>query len=184
MATLPGPVLAFCNSGNRARALYSRDVGTTTTPAETISAACDWEHEAAAVTEAESEAAGAAAVSAASSRDEAAGKSIPVTPACNWDNAFDIVVVGGGSAGLGSLPACCAGVHPCVSPSSNRMTNITINLPGHWSVAVLMRWIKPFAIRPMSFRTALSGSRRKYPDFPRMTIWFIWPMAAPSAISS
>lgn len=101
MATLPGPVLAFCNSGNRARALYSRDVGTTTTPAETISAACDWEHEAAAVTEAESEAAGAVAASATSSRDEAAGKSIPVTPACNWDNAFDIVVVGGGSAGLG-----------------------------------------------------------------------------------
>ncbi|WP_300291858.1 bifunctional protein tyrosine phosphatase family protein/NAD(P)/FAD-dependent oxidoreductase [Nitrosomonas sp.] len=59
MATLPGPVLAFCNSGNRARALYSRTVGTATGPVETVEAAC------------------------------------------NWSNAFDIVVVGGGAAGLG-----------------------------------------------------------------------------------
>lgn len=59
METLPGPVLAFCNSGNRARALYSRDTGTVTAPAETVS------------------------------------------PACNWGNAFDIVIVGGGSAGMG-----------------------------------------------------------------------------------
>lgn len=101
METLPGPVLAFCNSGNRARALYSRDVGTTATPAETTSAACDWEHEAAAVTEADSEAPDAVAVSPALSRDETADKSAAVPSACNWDNAFDIVVVGGGSAGLG-----------------------------------------------------------------------------------
>ena len=59
MATLPGPVLAFCNSGNRARALYSRDTGTAAAATATASAAC------------------------------------------NWGNAFDIVVVGGGSAGLG-----------------------------------------------------------------------------------
>src|SRR5690606_13856197 len=59
METLPGPVLAFCNSGNRARALYSRDTGTVTAPAETVS------------------------------------------PACDWGNAFDIVIVGGGSAGMG-----------------------------------------------------------------------------------
>ncbi|MBE7527380.1 MAG: TIGR01244 family phosphatase [Burkholderiales bacterium] len=100
MATLPGPVLAFCNSGNRARALYSRTVGTATGPVETVEAACDWEHtpEAAAAS-AHGTAANTDKAQAAASHSEAAA--IPVTPACNWSNAFDIVVVGGGAAGLG-----------------------------------------------------------------------------------
>lgn len=80
MTTLPGPVLAFCNSGNRARALYSHDTGTGTATASAgaVSAACDWEH-----------------------TPGTAEKPATVAPACNWGNVFDVVVVGGGSAGIG-----------------------------------------------------------------------------------
>ncbi|MCC6917474.1 bifunctional protein tyrosine phosphatase family protein/NAD(P)/FAD-dependent oxidoreductase [Nitrosomonas sp.] len=97
MATLPGPVLAFCNSGNRARALYNRDAGTAAAPAP-VSAACDWEHTA---DEAAAGSASAPVSTGETSRPAAADRPSAVTPACNWGNAFDVVVVGGGSAGLG-----------------------------------------------------------------------------------
>jgi len=99
MATLPGPVLAFCNSGNRARALYSRTVGTATGPVEIVEAACDWEHTHEAAASAHDTATDTDKAQTTAFHSEAAG--IPVTPACNWSNAFDVVVVGGGAAGLG-----------------------------------------------------------------------------------
>ncbi|MXS86371.1 TIGR01244 family phosphatase [Nitrosomonas sp. HPC101] len=81
MQTLPGPVLAFCGSGNRAQALYTHDTG--------------------------------AAASAGTGTQEKGENSAEVycepvdkreaetVAACNWDNMFDVVVVGGGSGGLG-----------------------------------------------------------------------------------
>lgn len=84
---LPGPVLAFCGSGKRAKALYEQSEATQATgkQEERVTDACNWE--------------------------EGSPKTYSVPPAqagekqtlaaCNWDNAFDIVVVGGGSAGIG-----------------------------------------------------------------------------------
>ncbi|MCB1985610.1 MAG: TIGR01244 family phosphatase [Burkholderiales bacterium] len=61
MAELPGPVLAFCNSGRRASALHAMS----------------------------------------KSDLEVAKMHQATVDACNWGNAFDVVVVGGGSAGIG-----------------------------------------------------------------------------------
>ncbi len=82
MQTLPGPVLAFCGSGNRAQALYARN-----TDASTASASTGTQKKVEDVAE---------------TYCEPADKRQTVTvAACNWDDVFDIVVVGGGSAGLG-----------------------------------------------------------------------------------
>lgn len=62
MQQLPGPVLAFCGSGKRAKALYTHN---DTMPV--------------------------------GSGDELS----PTSAACNWGDVFDIVIVGGGSAGIG-----------------------------------------------------------------------------------
>lgn len=75
MQTLPGPVLAFCGSGNRAQALYTRSVDSPATQAE----------------EGETEA----------YCEPVDKRQVETVAACNWDNLFDVVVVGGGSGGLG-----------------------------------------------------------------------------------
>lgn len=98
---LPGPVLAFCGSGNRARALYSHDTATGATSTEKIVAACDWDHVPDTTATGTHDKAGNTAGTHTISHTEPAGERSPVTAACNWDNAFDIVVVGGGSAGIG-----------------------------------------------------------------------------------
>ncbi len=109
MQTLPGPVLAFCGSGNRAQALYTHTTsagstgGTCNISGSKVEPACDWEH-APDATKADT-----ASVSTVSAEVETSGahcepvdkRKIETTAACNWDNAFDVVVVGGGSGGLG-----------------------------------------------------------------------------------
>jgi sulfide:quinone oxidoreductase len=75
MQSLPGPVLAFCGSGNRAQALYTRSVDSPATQAE----------------EGETEA----------YCEPVDKRQVETVAACNWDNLFDVVVVGGGSGGLG-----------------------------------------------------------------------------------
>jgi len=57
--TLPGPILAFCGSGNRSTALHGL------------------------------------------ATQDVSNNQQPVSDACNWGNAFDVVIVGGGSAGIG-----------------------------------------------------------------------------------
>lgn len=98
---LPGPVLAFCSSGNRARALYRHNTALDAAPTEKSDAACDWRHipdTAAATMHGQTgSATDAHTLSGAGTADERH----PVTAACNWGNAFDVVVAGGGSAGLG-----------------------------------------------------------------------------------
>lgn len=82
MQTLPGPVLAFCGSGNRAQALYTRNTG-----ASTASASTGTQEKVEDVAETYCE--------------PADKRQTETVAACNWDDVFDIVVVGGGSAGLG-----------------------------------------------------------------------------------
>ncbi|MXS80141.1 TIGR01244 family phosphatase [Nitrosomonas sp. GH22] len=82
MQTLPGPVLAFCGSGNRAQALYTRN-----TDASTASASTGTQEKVEDVAETYCE--------------PADKRQTETVAACNWDDVFDIVVVGGGSAGLG-----------------------------------------------------------------------------------
>lgn len=89
LAELPGPVLAFCKSGSRPKALYEMTRQEQEKPsgeAETVTAACSWTGEALATTQVP---------------PPPSEKQLPVIPACNWGNAFDIVVVGGGAAGIG-----------------------------------------------------------------------------------
>lgn len=111
MQTLPGPVLAFCGSGNRAQALYTRTTstsagGTCNTPS-TVEPACDWEHAPDAAKTSAAAAASSAGVAAAEAEATAAycepvdKRQVETVAACNWDNVFDVVVVGGGSGGLG-----------------------------------------------------------------------------------
>lgn len=69
MQTLPGPVLAFCGSGNRAQALYTRSVDSPATQAK----------------EGETEA----------YCEPVDKRQVETVAACNWDNLFDVVVVGG-----------------------------------------------------------------------------------------
>ncbi|BBL34671.1 hypothetical protein Nstercoris_00910 [Nitrosomonas stercoris] len=75
MQSLPGPVLAFCGSGNRAQALYTNntDAAATQTGTEGTEAYCE----------------------------PVDKRQAETVAACNWDNVFDVVVVGGGSGGLG-----------------------------------------------------------------------------------
>ncbi|SDW08319.1 sulfide:quinone oxidoreductase [Nitrosomonas eutropha] len=82
MQTLPGPVLAFCGSGNRAQALYTRNTG-----ASTASASTGTQEKVEDVAETYCE--------------PVDKRQAETAAACNWDNVFDVVVVGGGSAGLG-----------------------------------------------------------------------------------
>lgn len=88
LAELPGPVLAFCGSGKRATALFelTQPQFEKTEKAESVTAACSW-----------TEAAPETIHVPHASQDQ----SVAVTTACNWGNAFDIVVVGGGAAGIG-----------------------------------------------------------------------------------
>ncbi|SDW17437.1 bifunctional protein tyrosine phosphatase family protein/NAD(P)/FAD-dependent oxidoreductase [Nitrosomonas communis] len=86
---LPGPVLAFCKSGSRPKALYQMAKQKQEKPAgeaESVTAACSWTGEAPATAQLSS---------------PSAVKRQPAVPACNWGNAFDIVVIGGGAAGIG-----------------------------------------------------------------------------------
>ncbi|MDT8363802.1 MAG: TIGR01244 family sulfur transferase [Nitrosomonas sp.] len=89
LKTLPEPVFAFCGSGNRSKALYlaSEQKNVTESSADTITDACNWE--------------GGAPQTHTIAQEHPAPGTTPVIPACHWDNAFDIVVVGGGSAGIG-----------------------------------------------------------------------------------
>ena len=84
----PGPILAFCNTGNRARALYelNKQKKISEDGEESVTAACSWTGDALETIRIPH-----------TSRD----KSISVTAACNWGNSFDIVVIGGGAAGIG-----------------------------------------------------------------------------------
>ena len=94
LAELPGPVLAFCNTGNRAKALYELTKQQTEKPEpekperteESVTAACSWTEEA------------PETIPVLHATED---QSLAVTAACNWGNAFDIVVVGGGAAGIG-----------------------------------------------------------------------------------
>ncbi|WP_292917678.1 bifunctional protein tyrosine phosphatase family protein/NAD(P)/FAD-dependent oxidoreductase [Nitrosomonas sp.] len=88
LAELPGPVLAFCNSGNRSQKLYelSRQAQVSESDDESVTAACSWTDEAPETIH----------ISHVSENQSAS-----VVAACNWGNAFDIVVIGGGAAGIG-----------------------------------------------------------------------------------
>lgn len=88
LTELPGPILAFCNTGNRARALYelNKQKKISEDGEESVTAACSW--------------AGDALETIRIPR-ASQDKSISVAAACNWGNAFDIVVIGGGAAGIG-----------------------------------------------------------------------------------
>lgn len=91
LAELPGPVLAFCKTGNRGKTLYELTKQQTEKPEpekpeseeESVTAACSWTEE---------------APEKIHVPHPPADKSLA---ACNWGNAFDIVVVGGGAAGIG-----------------------------------------------------------------------------------
>lgn len=89
LKTLPEPVFAFCGSGKRATALYVDEESSekALSSQDTVTDACNWE--------------GGAPETHVIQQHNAEPKSAPVIPACHWDNAFDIVVVGGGSAGIG-----------------------------------------------------------------------------------
>lgn len=84
LAELPGPVLAFCGSGKRATALY--ELTKQQPDDDSVTAACSWTE---------------AAPEVIHIPHPPHDKSLPVTAACNWSNAFDIVVIGGGAAGIG-----------------------------------------------------------------------------------
>lgn len=88
LTELPGPILAFCNTGNRARALYelNKQEKTSEDGEESVTAACSWTGDALEIIHIPR-----------ASQD----KSMSVAAACNWGNAFDIVVIGGGAAGIG-----------------------------------------------------------------------------------
>ncbi|SDG92612.1 bifunctional protein tyrosine phosphatase family protein/NAD(P)/FAD-dependent oxidoreductase [Nitrosomonas sp. Nm132] len=94
LAELPGPVLAFCKTGSRPQALYQLAGQAQETPEpekpaseeESVTAACSWTEEP------------PETIYVPPPSQE---KQLSVTAACNWGNAFDIVVVGGGSAGIG-----------------------------------------------------------------------------------
>ncbi|MCO6435341.1 sulfide:quinone oxidoreductase [Nitrosomonas nitrosa] len=89
LTELPGPVLAFCGSGKRATALYELtqlETDKMKSEEETVTAACSWTEQA------------PETIPVPHGSTE---KSLLVTAACNWGNAFDIVVVGGGAAGIG-----------------------------------------------------------------------------------
>lgn len=88
LTELPGPILAFCNTGNRARALYGliRQKQAPEYKDESVRAACSWTGE---------------ALETIYILHASQDKSLPVAAACNWGNAFDIVVIGGGAAGIG-----------------------------------------------------------------------------------
>lgn len=89
LKTLPEPVFAFCGSGKRATALYAADEPAQTQPPQqdTITDACNWE--------------GGTPETHTFTYQSSEPGVTPVIPACHWDNSFDIVVVGGGSAGIG-----------------------------------------------------------------------------------
>ncbi len=88
LTELPGPILAFCNTGNRARALYelNKQEKTFEDEEESVTAACSWTGDVLEIIHIPR-----------ASQD----KSISVAAACNWSNSFDIVVIGGGAAGIG-----------------------------------------------------------------------------------
>jgi len=90
LKTLPEPVFAFCGSGKRATALYAAGepaAGIHSPSEDTVADACNWE--------------GGAPETHVIQQHNSEPTPAPVIPACHWDNAFDIVVVGGGSAGIG-----------------------------------------------------------------------------------
>jgi len=86
---LPAPVLAFCGSGKRAKALYElgEEAKTSSKSDDTVTDACNWE--------------GGVPETHAIPHSETTDKQTSVTAACNWGNEFDIIVIGGGSAGIG-----------------------------------------------------------------------------------
>ncbi|TXI20635.1 MAG: TIGR01244 family phosphatase [Nitrosomonas sp.] len=88
LAELPGPVLAFCNTGNRSRKLYElvRQNQVPDAGDETVTAACSWTGD---------------ALETIHVPHAARDQSMPTVAACNWGNAFDVVVIGGGAAGIG-----------------------------------------------------------------------------------
>ncbi|SDY50506.1 beta-lactamase hydrolase domain-containing protein [Nitrosomonas sp. Nm33] len=89
LAELPRPMLAFCKSSNRSKALHEMTGQKQEKPegeAESVTAACSGTGEAPATTQLP---------------PPSEEKLLPLIPACNWGNAFDIVVIGGGAAGIG-----------------------------------------------------------------------------------
>lgn len=89
LKSLPGPVFAFCGSGQRVAALYAADESLQTQPPhqDTVTDACNWQ--------------GSKPETHTFTHRNPESGAASVIPACHWDNAFDIVVVGGGSAGIG-----------------------------------------------------------------------------------
>lgn len=85
LAELPGPVLAFCGSGKRATALYELSKQQPDDD-DSVTAAMNWTKSAPEIVHVP---------------HPPHDKPLPVTTACNWSNAFDIVVIGGGAAGIG-----------------------------------------------------------------------------------
>lgn len=88
VAELPGPVLAYCNSGNRSRKLYelSKQTPIAESEDESVTAACSWTGE---------------ALETIHIPHLPSDQSAAAAAVCNWGNAFDIVVIGGGAAGIG-----------------------------------------------------------------------------------
>ncbi len=88
LTELPKPILAFCNTGNRAKALYEliKQKQASEDEDESVIAACSWTGE---------------ALETIHIPHASQDRSLSVTAACNWGNAFDIVVIGGGAAGIG-----------------------------------------------------------------------------------
>ena len=88
LTELPGPILAFCSTGNRAKALYEliKQKQASEDEDESVIAACSWTGE---------------ALETIHIPHASQDKSLSVAAACNWGNAFDIVVIGGGAAGIG-----------------------------------------------------------------------------------